>query len=49
MIYRCWCWVATGQDSCVAVAEMALVASAVDEMALVAAATDMAVVIVVAA
>ena len=48
VIYRCWCWVESGQDSFVAVAEMTLVASAVDEMALVAAAADMAVVIAVA-
>ena len=45
VIYRCWCLVATGQDSFVAVADMTLVASAVDEMALVAAAADMAMVV----
>ena len=52
ILYRCWCWVATGQDSFVAVAEHVQVATvaeqapfaAMAELVLVAAVVELALV-----
>ena len=52
LLYRCWCWVATGQDSFVAVAEHVQVATlaeqdpfvAMGEMTLVASVDELALV-----
>ena len=36
ILYRCWCWVATGQDSFVAVAEHVQVATLAEQATFVA-------------